>query len=213
MTTPKEHPKQESPCGRLVRYLSDRPPVGLPRCRDPFCYQNTRYGCLIGGCRLRGCMERVFALSALVALAVLVLTAGSLTTPHRDSYVEVAAVAREFAATHSYVLGEYDCDEASIDLANEYRARGYNATLMLGNPRKPATSIYQITHAWVLVQVHGQWIAVESTTGEQIPTDPLYYEGWPVQVDDYWTWVEVHLDPDRLRPVPAQFYPVPLGMP
>jgi len=157
-------------------------------------------------------IDKVLVLVALVALAVVVVSAGVLASshmarPHMDSYVEISTVARNFAATHTYVENVYDCDEASIDLANEYRALGYNATLMIGNPLREVRSLLDINHAWVLIEVHDQWIAVESTKGEINVTSPLYYNGWPVMVDDYEAWYEEHLR--HYNPVPMQSYPVP----
>lgn len=157
-------------------------------------------------------IDKVLVLIGLVALTVVAISAGTLASshmvqPHTDSYVVISTVARNFAATHTYVENVYDCDEASIDLANEYRALGYNATLMIGNPLKPVASLLDINHAWVLIEVHGQWLAVESTKGELNVTSPLYYNGWPVMVDDYEAWYEEHLR--HYNPVPMQSYPVP----
>jgi hypothetical protein len=172
------------------------------------------------------------ALAAMGLIVLLVAGAGSLATPHQGSCAEVAAIAKEFASTHTYVEGSYDCDDMSITLANEFLFRGYNATLMLGNPLENITSMYRLNHAWVMVEVRGQWLAVESETGEVILADYrywgerrlvgnftgestflnyLYYQGWPVRVNDYWAWLAVHLNGDRLRPVAEQFYPVSTG--
>jgi len=171
------------------------------------------------------------ALLTLVVLAV-VLSAGSLTTPHLGS-AEVAAIAKEFATSHTYILGTYDCDDMSITLANEYRIRGYNVTLMIGNPLVDVNGdLYQINHAWVMVQVNGTWLAVESETG-QIPLadsryygdiylvgnftgedtflNYLYYRGWPVQVDDYWAWLNLYKS-YRVSGK-ERYYPMPAGMP
>jgi hypothetical protein len=176
---------------------------------------------------------KFLALVVLVAMVVSATPAGG-GAPHQGSCSEVAAMAKEFAATHQYVEGSYDCDDMSITLANEYLARGYNATLMLGNPQRNITSMYDLDHAWVMVSVDGQWLAVESQTGqvilggyrywgtwrlvgnwtgENIYPNYLYYQGWPVRVGDYWAWLEVHLNGDRLRPVAERFYPMPEGLP
>jgi hypothetical protein len=153
-------------------------------------------------------LDRVLILLTLVSLTIVLASALVLLSPHEESYVEVSTVARNFAATHTYVEHHYDCDEASIDLANEYRALGYNATLMIGNPLEDVHGdLYKINHAWVMINVRGRWLAVESTKGELNVTSPLYYNGWPVMVDDYDTWCEEHLD--QFNPVPMQSYPVP----
>ena len=124
--------------------------------------------------------------------------------------MEVAAVAQEFAAGHTYIQHVYDCDDMSITLGNRYRFLGYNTTLMLGNPYLNVSTMQDINHAWVMVQVQGQWFAVESETGQIIHGDPRYYSGWAVQIDDYWAWWLVHMDLNQLFPVPEQFYPVPV---
>ena len=152
-------------------------------------------------------LDRVLILLTLVSLTIVLASALVLLSPHEESYVEVSTVARNFAATHTYVENVYDCDEASIDLANEYRALGYNATLMIGNPLKPVDSLLDVNHAWVLVEVHVRWLAVESTKGELNVTSSLYYTGWQVMVDDYEAWYEEHLR--HYNPVPEQSYPVP----
>ena len=157
--------------------------------------------------------DKILALVVLVALIALNITpvsGGVLATANHGSYMEVAAVAQEFADTHTYIRGSYDCDDMSITLANEYRYLGYNATLMLGNPNLNITGMQDINHAWVMVQVQGQWFAVESETGQIIYGDSRYYSGWPVQVDMYWAWWLVHMNLNNLFPVPEQFYPVPV---
>jgi len=53
MTGAKDHPRQAAPGGYLVTLYVNHPPEGLVRCRDPACYSNCRYGCMIGGCRMR----------------------------------------------------------------------------------------------------------------------------------------------------------------
>lgn len=145
-------------------------------------------------------MERIDKVLTLMALVVIFISAGVLASRmasqrHMDSYIKVSTVAHKFATTHTYVEDVYDCDEASIDLANEYRALGYNATLMIGNPLEDVHGdLYKINHAWVLLQVNGRWIAVESTNGHVNLTSPLYYNGWPVQVDDYDAWMDRYMN-------------------
>jgi len=200
MTRPKAHPKQESPGGGLVRFQEHHPPVGLPHCRDPFCYSNSRYGCLLRGCRLRARMEKAFP-PLLLVLILLVLPCAA------QPYADVAAIAGDFASTHHYALYSYNCDDMSITLANTYLFHGYNATLFLGNFSMNVTVPQDSNHVWVMVQVQGQWFAVESETGEVILTNTRYYNGWAIKVQDYWGFLWAHYWKDD--PVPMQSFPTP----
>ena len=44
----------------LLDFQINNPPRGLPFCKDPACYHNTRYGCLLRGCGLRERMEKAY---------------------------------------------------------------------------------------------------------------------------------------------------------
>lgn len=108
-----------------------------------------------------------------IALTAILFMTGVFVPEHQR-------IAREVAAGHEYISGEYDCTEFSEELVKRLRAAGYEARTVVSEDVERSACIFTpeawkemtgedlFCHRWVEVV-----IPIEATTGQVI--DPKTY--------------------------------------
>jgi len=101
----------------------------------------------------------------------------------------VQQIAEDYHDTHTYSETDlFVCSDMATDVWNMIETRGINAQIVIGNLGNPDANIFECNHAWVLAEVDGGWVAVETTqgylvygsttAGENIIRNDAYYRGF-----------------------------------
>jgi len=111
----------------------------------------------------------------------------------------------QVAYSRPYEIYVFDCDDFSKLLVERLTQQDYNAYMEISQDAKDgycniATPIYEkhllkrksYCHAWVILNLNGNEIPIEATTGEVI--DPTYYKNKYLMEDVNWLIEEYNLD-------------------
>lgn len=94
------------------------------------------------------------------------------STGWRDAYrlqTTVERIAQRYLSTHTYMKGEFDCDDMAVDLWNILRTKGIKSVIAIGNLEKSGESLSEANHAWLYVfNADGKVFYLEPTTGKVI---------------------------------------------
>lgn len=95
----------------------------------------------------------------------------------------------KIADNHTYILGKYDCSQFSRDLVIDLKNKGINAYCVTGyvNLKNESMSFFQKLingHTWVEVNIEGDIIGIEATSGFIIPSN-IYNERYISQLKGY----------------------------
>jgi hypothetical protein len=130
------------------------------------------------------------------------ITLSTLITPDKMSarnIKKVKTIVETYYQIHTYNRSVmYACSQMSQDVWDMIETQGINAIINVGNVSRNINSIQEADHTWVLAEVSpGEWIAVETTGGYLVCSDPdtcasnnpRYYTGWnfktPKELQDY----------------------------
>lgn len=102
---------------------------------------------------------------------------------------KVEEIGRTYNKTHTYILGETDCNDMAIDLWNMLLTQNIKSVIVVGNLEKVGETFAELKHAWLdIFDSEGRVIYLEATTGQvtygRLPdgaTNPKavpYREGW-----------------------------------
>ena len=102
---------------------------------------------------------------------------------------KVEEIGRTYNKTHTYILGETDCNDMAVDLWNMLLTQNIKSVIVVGNLDKVGETFAELTHAWLdIFDSEGRVIYLEATTGQVTfgrladgSTNPKaipYREGW-----------------------------------
>ena len=80
------------------------------------------------------------------------------------AYKEIELIAKNVSQSHVYELNKYDCTDFTKALVSNLKQEGYDAYCVVGD----WIGKKNLFHAWTEVNLSGEIIWVESTTGEII---------------------------------------------
>ena len=99
-----------------------------------------------------------------------------------DTVLETVTNIIEFYhATHAYSKADlFVCSDMASEVWSMLKAQGIEALICVGDIDNPISDILLSSHAWVLADIEGQYLALETTGGYVVykTENPLYYQGW-----------------------------------
>ncbi len=89
-----------------------------------------------------------------------------------DSYklqTRVEEITQSYHNTHTYMKGEFDCDDIAVELWNMLLTRGIKSVIAVGNLEKSDEELSEVNHAWLYVfNADAEVFYLEPITGEVI---------------------------------------------
>lgn len=99
-----------------------------------------------------------------------------------DTTLETVTNIIEFYhATHAYSKADlFVCSDMASEIWSMLKAQGIDSLICVGDIDISISDILLSTHAWVLADIDGQYLALETTGGYVVykKDNPLYYQGW-----------------------------------
>lgn len=99
-----------------------------------------------------------------------------------DTTLETVTNIIEFYhATHAYSKPDlFVCSDMASEVWSMLKAQGIDSLICVGDIDTSISDILLSTHAWVLADIDGQFLALETTGGYVVykKDNPLYYQGW-----------------------------------
>ena len=102
-----------------------------------------------------------------------------------DLYDTLSSLNKEYHKTHTYIEGEFDCNDMAVELWNLLHEQGMASLIVIGNLDLENESFAECNHAWLVVpylQIPESFV-VEPTNGEIYVGD----EGQPYHEGYYYT--------------------------
>lgn len=106
---------------------------------------------------------------------------------------KVEEIGRTYNSTHTYIPGEFDCNDMAADLWNMLFTAQIKSVIVVGNLNMVGETFNECDHAWLYVfDPQGKYCVLEPTTGEVIygsnPKFGAYREGYIYEnPSDLWT--------------------------
>jgi len=78
------------------------------------------------------------------------------------------SINEEYHKTHTYIEGEFDCNDMAVELWNILHKQGIASLIVVGNPDLENESFAECNHAWLVVPYLyiPDFFVVEPTNGE-----------------------------------------------
>lgn len=81
--------------------------------------------------------------------------------------IKVEEIGRLYYRTHTYIVGETDCNDMAVDLWNMLLTEEIKSVIVIGNLDKEFAEFNESDHAWLIVfSPDGKYSVLEPTTGE-----------------------------------------------
>ncbi len=79
----------------------------------------------------------------------------------------IEEIARTFHRTHTFIEGEFDCNDMAVSLWNMLLTAGIKSVIVVGNLEMAGETFAEANHSWLFVfNSRGEVIYLEPTTGE-----------------------------------------------
>ena len=98
-----------------------------------------------------------------------------------ELYQTMSSINKEYHRTHTYIEGEFDCNDMAVDLWNMLHKAGIASLIVFGNLDLDNESFAESDHTWLVVpyQYYPHFFSVEPTNGEvYLSEDKQYWEGY-----------------------------------
>ena len=99
-------------------------------------------------------------------------------------YGEIIAVNTLYTQSHTYILGQTDCDDMAASIWETLAAKGIISLIVVGNLEMAQESSNDCNHAWLMIYSgDGSAAALETTNGEVYTWQDTEAEPW---LEQYW---------------------------